>query len=158
MSLPARAPLSWVLTTSMARPASRSSSSSPTQRIGPEAGGQGAGQLLADELVGFLLIAAALGVADDDPGRQAAEHRGGDLAGIRPALLVVNVLCPDEDVLAGEGVLDGGQADVWRANDSRDARLLRSGGDGRGKLSGVRGGGVHLPVGSDNHRSHSREF
>ena len=123
-----------------------------------QAGREGAGQLLADELIALELVAAALRVAEDDPGGQAAEHHGGDLAGVGAALLVVDVLGTDGDVLAGESLVDGGQADVWRADDSSNARFLRSGGDGRGKLSGVRGGGVHLPVGSNNHRSHSGEF
>ena len=61
----------------------------------------------ADQLVGLARVAPALGVPDDDPGRQADEHRRGDLAGVRARELVMDVLGADADVrrrLVGEGV------------------------------------------------------
>ena len=81
-----------------ARPASRSASCSPTHRIGPQAGLDRPAELAADELVGLARVAPALGVADDDPGRQPGEHRGGDLAGVGAGQLVMDVLGADRDL------------------------------------------------------------
>ena len=66
-----------------------------------------------------------------------------------------NVLGPDGHVRARQRVADGGEADVGRADDPDHTRLLGPGGDGRGQLSGVRGGGVHLPVGGNDQWSHT---
>ena len=124
---------------------------------GPQARRDRPSQLLADQLVRFLSVAAALGVAEDDPRGQAVEHRGRDLARVRAGQLVVDVLGPDGDVLARERVAYRGQADEGRADDPHHARLLGPGGDCRGQLSSVRGGGVHLPVGGNDQRSHDPE-
>ena len=122
-----------------------------------QTGTDGASQLLADQLVAFELIAASLGVAEDDPRGQSGQHGCGDLACVGAALLVMDVLGADGDVLAGQCVTDGGQANEGRADDSNHARLLGPGGDCRGQLSSICGGGVHLPVGGNDQGSHGRK-
>ena len=78
----------------------------PQARVGRPA------ELLADALVRLAEVAPPLRVADDDPAREADEHRGGDLAGVRAGRLVVDVLGADPDIgiRAREGVADRGQA------------------------------------------------
>ena len=71
-----------------------------------------AGELPADQLVGLARVAPPLGVADDDPVREAGQHRRRDLAGVGALELVMDVLGADPDigVRLGERVADGGQA------------------------------------------------
>ena len=59
-------------------------------------------ELLADELVGLARKRAPLGVAEDDPRGEPCEHRDGDLARVGAGQLLVDVLRPDADVLAGD--------------------------------------------------------
>ncbi len=122
-----------------------------------QAAGDGAVQLLADQLVGLAEVGAALGVAEDDPGGQAGQHRHGDLAGVGPGQLVVDVLGTHAHVLARQRVAHGGQAHVRRADDAGDPGLPRPRRDGPRELGGVGGGGVHLPVGGNHDRAaHAR--
>ena len=78
-----------------ARPASRSSARSPTQRMARRPASVGPPELLADQLVRLAEVPPPLRVADDDPRREADEHRGRDLAGIRAGRLVMDVLGAD---------------------------------------------------------------
>ena len=80
----------------------------------------------------------------------------GDLAGVGPGELVVDVLGPHADVLARERVAHGGEAHVRRADHAGDAGLPRAGRDGPRELAGVGGGGVHLPVGGNHDRASCR--
>ena len=118
-----------------------------------QAAGDGAVQLLADQRVRLAEVGAALGVAEDDPGGEAGQHRRGDLAGVGPGQLVVDVLGAHAHVLARQRVAHGGQAHVRRADDAGDPGLPRPRRDGPRELAGVGGGGVHLPVGGNHDRA-----
>ena len=107
-------------------------------------------ELAADELVGLAGVAPPLGVADDDPRRQADEHRGAHLAGVRPGGLVVDVLGADGDAGPGERVADRGERHERRADDPDDVRIRGPRGDRGRELAGLRRDGVHLPVGGDD--------
>ena len=70
---------------------------------------------------------------------------------------MVDVLCADAHVLAGERVAHGGEAHERRADHPRHARLAGPGRDGPREVAGIGGGGVHLPVGGNHDRaSHAR--
>ena len=66
-------------------------------------------ELAGDDLVRLAVIAAPLGVADDHPRREAHEHRGAHLAGVRSRQLVMDVLGTDGDPRPGERVADIGE-------------------------------------------------
>ena len=70
------------------------------------------GDLPGDERVGLAGVPPPLGVADDHPGREADEHRRGDLAGVRAGQLVMDVLGADGDVgiVVGQRVAHGREA------------------------------------------------
>ena len=114
-------------------------------------------QPAADQLVGLAGIPTALGVADDDPGREAGEHRRRDLAGVRALELVVDGLRADRDgrVSLGERLTDCREADERRADHPHDAGHPRSLRDRAGKLAGIGGRRVHLPVRRDDDISHA---
>ena len=104
-------------------------------------------------------VAAALGVADDDPGREALEHRRGDLPGERAGELVMDVLGADRrrPGRRGEGVANGSEADERRAEHPGDPGLARPRRDRPRQLAGVGRRRVHLPVAGDDHVTHERE-
>ncbi len=97
-SMPASEPRICVSTTSFARPASRSASCSPTQTIGRSPASRARAIFLAIKCVVLAGVPPPLGVADDDPRREAYEHRRGDLPGERAGQLVMHVLGADSDV------------------------------------------------------------
>ena len=152
-SRPSRAPVSCASTTCASRPASRSARTSPTHRIGRRPPATARSSFLPIELVRLAEVGAALGVAEDDPRGEAGQHRDGDLAGVGPGQLVVDVLGTDAHVLARQRVAHGGEAHVRRADHPGDAGLPRAGRDGPREVAGVGGGGVHLPVGGNHDRA-----
>ena len=142
-----------------ARPASRSASRSPTHRIGRRPASTARRELAADQLVGLAGVAPALGVADDDPVREAGEHRRRDLAGVRALELVMDVLGADPDVRVGLGerVADRGEADERRADDPGHAGHPRPRRDRPREVARVGRGRVHLPIAGDDHVTHRAE-
>jgi hypothetical protein len=108
--------------------------------------------LLVDGDVGLAEVLAALGVADDDIlYAQVLEHVGGHLAGVGPAGLVVQVLRAHGHPHVLEGLQGGG--DVHEGDAHHHLAPLGAGQDGLellGKLLGVAGSFVHLPVAGNN--------
>ena len=97
-SCPASAPASCRWTTASWLPGLAFLEPLPDAQDRPQPGIDRASELAPDELVGLEGVAAPLGVADDDPCREADEHRRRDLAGVRALQLVMDVLGPDTDV------------------------------------------------------------
>ena len=158
-SCPSSAPRSCASTTSVARPASRSASCSPTHRIGRRPASSARPSLRADQLVGLAGVAPPLGVADDDPGREARQHRRGDLARVRAGQLVMDVLGTDADV--GSVSASASRTAARHTNGGQITRVTpgfaRPRGDRARQLAGVGRGGVHLPVGGHDDVTHRRE-
>ena len=103
-------------------------------------------KLPGDTGVVVALVSSDLRVADDRPGREPAEHRGGDLAGKGAALLPVHVLRVHRDIGAAECVGHRGEGDR-RRRDADRRTWVRARGHVAGELDRI--GDVwriHLPV------------
>jgi hypothetical protein len=119
----------------------------------PEPGVERRGGPPADRLVGLTEVLPALRVSDDRAvDAEVDEHRGRDLARVRPLRLPVDVLGSDGDLGVGERLHRRRQSDERRADGDVDAL---DAGEPVAKLTaelGRLGGGlVHLPVAGDEH-------
>ena len=80
-------------------------------------------RLLGDERVGFLLILAPLGMAEDDVAHgKFLEHPGANFAGERAEIVLAHVLRAEPDVRVQDGLGHRLQRREWRADD--DVHLL----------------------------------
>ena len=135
-------------------PAARSSSVSPTQRIGLQAGVERGGHLQRERLVGLAEVLAALGVAEHDAvDVELGEHRRRDLAGVGALGLVVHVLRVDLDARAARRVdhrLQRGERHADRDVGGRGRDARQQAGD---EHLGLRLRLVHLPVARDQRRA-----
>ena len=115
---------------------------------GDQAGLDGGVDLLVHGEVGLVVVAAALGVADDDVlGPRLLDHVGGNLAGVGAVVQLVAGLGADGDVAVLEQP-DGG-LDVHGGDAQHHVAPLALGHDGLdllGKGLGLGQGVVHLPV------------
>ena len=129
----ARLPASCPATTSIVRPASRSSSDSPTQTIGAMFAAEQRRGLVRHVRVALAVERAPLAVADDRiAAAELGQHAGRDLAGERALRLRVHVLRREGHVRAGERArepVERGErrgdrdVDALRAADQRQERL-----------------------------------
>ena len=82
-----------------------------------QAGGDGGFGLGLDQGVGLVVILAALGMAEDDPGGAGvSQHGGGDVAGMGTLVVDMAVLAADGDRRSGQQRGDGGDLGERRAN------------------------------------------
>ena len=140
-------------------PASRSSSCSPTHRIGAEPGVHGTAELPADQLVGLARVAPALGVADDDPGRPARRASARRSRRCRRPGSSWWTFCapmPTSGSVSARAsrttarLTNGGQMTRVTPGHPRPRR------DRPREVAGVGRGRVHLPVGGHDHVTHRR--
>ena len=103
--------------------------------------------LFAHEFVGFAMILAAFGVAEDHPGStRIAQHPASDVAGMGTLLRLMTVLAADSDGGAFEGLGDDSNMQRGRANNQFRADALGTSRYGPRERDCLRGQAVHLPV------------
>jgi hypothetical protein len=119
----------------------------------PELGA--AQDLPADQLVVLVLVAPPLAVPDDAPARQVGDHRRRDLARVRAERFGVDVLYADGNTGVGKRARHGLERHERRTDDAGHAGDVRGRGDVVCEERRVEWRRVHLPVRTDDHRSHA---